>query len=189
MVESGVTLEDVKICYTTYGNLNEDKSNVVWIFHALTANSNPAEWWPELVGEDLTFDPKKHFIVCANMLGSCYGTTGPSDRNFPVITIQDMVKLHQILRDHLGIKKIHLGTGGSMGGQQLLVLGRTGSGRSSDEKLPSDGAHQESQSLHQLPRWGSARLGDVPIVALVAPGDGRRGHSQYLVARRGVQAV
>lgn len=120
VLDSGVVLEDVEICYTTFGALNASKSNVVWIFHALTANSNPAEWWPELVGEGLAFDPQKHFIICANMLGSCYGTTGPTDKTFPVITIGDMVILHKILKDHLGIQKIHLGIGGSMGGQQLL---------------------------------------------------------------------
>lgn len=120
VLESGAVIPDVKICYTTFGQLNETKSNVVWIFHALTANSNPSEWWPQLVGEGLTFDPKDKFIICANMLGSCYGTTGPKDKRFPLVTIHDMVRLHKILRDHLGIKKILLGIGGSMGGQQLL---------------------------------------------------------------------
>jgi len=71
-LESGRTLTGFHLAYTTLGKLNGDKSNVVWIFHALTANSNPAEWWTGLVGETKLFDPQKHFIVCVNMPGSCY---------------------------------------------------------------------------------------------------------------------
>lgn len=119
-LECGDTLQNVKVMYTTYGKLNADKSNVVWIFHALTANSNPLEWWPEMVGEGKSISPDKHFIVCANMLGSCYGTTGPKNPDFPLVTIKDMVKAHQALLKHLKIDRIHLGIGGSMGGQQLL---------------------------------------------------------------------
>jgi len=120
ILESGSTLENVRIAYTTYGKLNESKTNVVWVFHALTANSNPAEWWEGLVGENKSIDPKKHFIVCANMLGSCYGSTGPKNRKFPLVTIRDMVSAHKILKEHLELNRIYLGIGGSMGGQQLL---------------------------------------------------------------------
>lgn len=120
ILESGDALQGLKICYTTIGKLNETKSNVVWIFHALTANSNPAEWWEDLVGEGKAIDPRDKYIVCANMIGSCYGSTCPKDLSFPLITINDMVKAHKILQDHLGIEKIYLGIGGSMGGQQLL---------------------------------------------------------------------
>ncbi|WP_258105433.1 homoserine O-acetyltransferase [Marinoscillum sp. MHG1-6] len=119
-LECGEALQNVKIRYTTYGKLNKTKTNAVWVFHALTANSNPMEWWPGIVGEGCVINPQDHFIICANMLGSCYGTTGPSNRQFPLVTIKDMVKLHQILIKELGITKIHLGLGGSMGGQQLL---------------------------------------------------------------------
>ncbi len=119
-LECGDTLQNVKIRYTTFGKLNKTKTNVVWVFHALTANSNPMEWWPGVVGEGEVINPKDHFIVCANMLGSCYGTTGPKAPGFPLVTVKDMVKLHQILIKHLGVEKIHLGIGGSMGGQQLL---------------------------------------------------------------------
>lgn len=120
ILECGDTLRNVRISYTTYGNLNSEKTNVVWVFHALTANGNPAEWWPELVGPGKAIDPENKFIICANMLGSCYGTTGPKNYNFPLVTIRDMVKAHKVLRNHLGIEKIQLGIGGSMGGQQLL---------------------------------------------------------------------
>ena len=129
-LESNVLLPEVEIAYTTFGSLNKRKDNVVWVCHALTANSNPAEWWPGLVGERSFIDPDRYYIICANMLGSCYGTTGPDStnpqsgatygRDFPLITIRDMVQLHRALSQHLGITKIHLAIGGSMGGQQVL---------------------------------------------------------------------
>lgn len=129
-LESGFTLPKVDIAYNTFGELNADKSNVVWICHAFSANSDPTEWWPGMVGDGLFFDPKKYFIVCANMLGSCYGTTGPLSINpetnkkyykdFPVVTVRDMVQTLTILRKHLGIEKIYFAAGFSMGGQQLL---------------------------------------------------------------------
>lgn len=120
VLECGDALQDVRIAYTTYGKLNATKTNVVWVFHALTANGNPAEWWPEMVGPGKAIDPGQQYIICANMLGSCYGTTGPKNLHFPLVTIRDMVNAHKLLRKHLGIERIHLGIGGSMGGQQLL---------------------------------------------------------------------
>lgn len=129
-LENGSFLTDPVIAYQTFGKLNQEASNVVWVCHALTANANPLEWWPGLVGDGHLINPKDHFIVCANVLGSCYGSTGPKDfnpatgerylREFPLVTIRDMVKAHELLRAHLGISKIHLGLGGSMGGQQVL---------------------------------------------------------------------
>lgn len=129
-MESGTTLPEIDIAYHTFGKLNADKSNVVWICHAFSANSNPEEWWPGMVGEGLFLDPQKYFIVCANMLGSCYGSTGPLSvnpqtgkkyyKNFPVVTVRDMVQSLIILRKHLHIEKIYFACGFSMGGQQLL---------------------------------------------------------------------
>ncbi len=129
-LEAGSILPEIRIAYHSYGNLNEDKSNVVWICHALTANSDAVDWWPGVVGTGKVIDPEKYFIVCANILGSCYGTTGPLSINqntnepyyndFPLITIRDMVKAHMLLCRHLGIKKIYLLMGGSMGGYQAL---------------------------------------------------------------------
>jgi homoserine O-acetyltransferase len=110
--------------------MNETKSNVVWIFHALTANANPLEWWSSLVGYEKLFDIEKYFIVCVNMPGSCYGSINPLSNHsesgipyyhdFPIITIRDMVKMYVLLQKQLGIQKIHIGIGGSMGGMQLL---------------------------------------------------------------------
>jgi homoserine O-acetyltransferase len=129
-LESGGSLNPVDIAYHTYGQLNAKKSNVVWICHALTASSDAADWWSGLVGEGKVFDTKKYFVVCANILGSCYGSSGPVSLNpstgrkyyasFPAVTIRDMVNAHILLRKHLGIEKIAIGAGGSMGAYQLL---------------------------------------------------------------------
>jgi homoserine O-acetyltransferase/O-succinyltransferase len=129
-LESGNYLPELKIRYTTYGKLNKEKNNVIWIFHALTGNSNPLQWWGGIVGKNKILSPDKYFIVCSNNLGSCYGSTGPASINnetgkkygmdFPLITIRDMVKAQDILRGHLGIKNIYLSIGGSLGGQICL---------------------------------------------------------------------
>jgi homoserine O-acetyltransferase/O-succinyltransferase len=130
VLESGAHLPEITIGYHTYGKLNAKKDNVVWICHAFTANSDAADWWPQMIGPGLPLDPEKYFIICANILGSCYGTTGPLSSNpktgqtyykdFPFITIRDIVRAHILLRHHLGIEKIHLLIGGSIGGYQAL---------------------------------------------------------------------
>jgi homoserine O-acetyltransferase len=129
-LESGRILPGFNLAYTTLGKLNESKDNVIWVFHALTANSDASEWWYGLVGEGCIFDPEKYFIVCVNMPGSCYGSISPLDvdaetgevfyHTFPWFTTRDMIRSYQFLRDHLGIEKVYAGLGGSMGGQQLL---------------------------------------------------------------------
>lgn len=129
-LESGEILPALRIAYHTYGTLAPDGGNVVWICHALTANSDPADWWKGVVGEGCVIDPARHFVVCANIIGSCYGSTGPLSNDprtgkpyfshFPLVTIRDMVKAHILLRRHLGINTIHLLMGGSMGGYQAL---------------------------------------------------------------------
>jgi len=129
-LESGKKLPEVTIAYHTFGKPNKNFDNVIWVTHALTANSNPTEWWKGLVGENNLFNPEKHFIVCANILGSHYGSTSPLSLNpltgnpyyhyFPEFTIRDIVSTLELLRKHLGIKKIQTLIGGSMGGQQAL---------------------------------------------------------------------
>ncbi len=129
-LENGSVLNGIEIAYHTYGKLNNTRSNVLWVCHALTANSDVESWWPGLVGEGFTLDPKDYFIVCANILGSHYGTTGPLHENpltgqphyqlFPELSIRDMVKAHQLLASHLGIEEIEVLVGGSLGGQQAL---------------------------------------------------------------------
>lgn len=129
-LESGKTLSRLELAYTTLGKLNARKDNVVWIFHALTANSNPAEWWPGLVGEGKYLDPARYFIICVNKPGSPYGSSSPLSTHpetgspyyldFPVFTIRDMVYGYRLLCQSLGIEKIFIGLGGSTGGMQLL---------------------------------------------------------------------
>jgi homoserine O-acetyltransferase len=129
-LENGQQLPGLTIAYHTWGTLNAAKNNVVWVCHALTASSNAADWWKGVVGEGCVINPSTHYIVCANILGSCYGTTGPLSVNpqtgqpwyheFPLITIRDMVQAHIVLRRHLGIERINLLMGGSMGGYQAL---------------------------------------------------------------------
>lgn len=129
-LENGKRLDNLEIAYTTYGTLNSQKDNVVWVCHALTANANVLEWWPGLFGENDYFNPREHFIICANIIGSPYGTTNPLSVNpatgqpyylsFPQFSTRDLVSAHQLLAEHLLIPKIAIVIGGSLGGQQAL---------------------------------------------------------------------
>lgn len=129
-LESGRSLPGFQLFYTTWGTLNAERDNVVWVCHALTGNAFVKDWWAGLFGEGKTFDPAKDFIVCANTLGGCYGSTGPLSVNpdtgkpyyhtFPTLTNRDVVKAFDHLREHLGIAQIKTLIGGSLGGQQAL---------------------------------------------------------------------
>lgn len=128
--EGGGRIEHVEATFTTIGRLAADRNNVVWILHPLTCNANPLDWWSGMIGPQRAIDPERWFIVCVNALGSCYGTTGPATtdaatgrrygRRFPLVTVRDVVAVHEVVRAHLGIERIHFGVGGSYGGQQLL---------------------------------------------------------------------
>jgi len=138
-LESGRILEPYQIVYETYGELNEDKSNVVVVCHALSGSHHAAGryegdrkpgWWDSLIGDGKAIDTKKFFVICTNTIGSCFGSTGPMSKmypsdqpyrfKFPVITIKDMVKAQKILFAKLGIDKVEAVIGGSMGGMQAL---------------------------------------------------------------------
>lgn len=129
-LESGAYLPGFQLRYTTYGKLNEARDNVIWVCHALTANGNFMDWWRGLFGKGRLYDPDEYYIICANMLGSCYGSTGPLSINpetgapfyhdFPQLNNRDMVQAFDYLRQHLGIDKIHTAIGGSLGGQHVL---------------------------------------------------------------------
>ncbi|MDR1594868.1 MAG: homoserine O-acetyltransferase, partial [Prevotellaceae bacterium] len=128
-LETGDILEDIEITYHTLGTLTAD-SKVVWICHALTANSDAKDWWPGMVGDDKFFNGQDYFVVCANVTGSCYGSTGPLSvnpktgtpyfGNFPYVTVRDMVAAHNKLREYLGINKIYAVIGSSIGGFQAI---------------------------------------------------------------------
>lgn len=130
ILENGQVISDLSITYHSYGRLNAAKDNVIWVCHALTANSDVFEWWEGLFGEQDLFNPQEHYIVCANILGSHYGTTNPLSvdpktgnpyyLSFPQFTMRDLAAAHQLLAEHLEIPRINTLIGGSLGGQQAL---------------------------------------------------------------------
>jgi homoserine O-acetyltransferase len=122
----GGKLGGVRVAYRTWGR---PAPSAVLICHALTGSADADDWWRGMFGRGSTFDPERDYIVSSNVLGSCYGTTGPSDvspagirygPDFPAVTIDDMVRLQKLLLDHLGVKRLELVIGGSMGGMQTL---------------------------------------------------------------------
>lgn len=139
-LDSGQMLDRVEIAYETYGDLATDKSNAILVCHALTgdqylANAHPVTgkpgWWERMVGPGRPIDTDRYHVICANVIGSCMGSTGPSSTatdgavygmRFPVITIRDMVRAQIALLDHFGIERLHAVVGGSMGGMQALSL-------------------------------------------------------------------
>jgi homoserine O-acetyltransferase len=140
ILESGAKLGPISLAYETYGTLNRDKGNVVMVLHALSGNSHAAGyyseddekpgWWDNMVGPGKGIDTDRFFVICPNIIGSCYGSTGPSAKNprtgrayalgFPLFTISDIVKAQKRLLDHLGITKLLCLVGGSIGGMQAL---------------------------------------------------------------------
>ena len=139
LLDCGVRLDKFDIAFETYGKLDKNKKNAVLIFHALSGDqfvtglnkvTGKEGWWNLVVGENKPIDTKKYFVICANVIGGCMGSTGPKEicegtgkpygLSFPVITIKDMVKAQAYLLDHLGIKKTLAVLGGSMGGMQAL---------------------------------------------------------------------
>ena len=139
-LDCGQALPGVRISYETYGTLNAERSNAILICHALTGDQHVASphpktgkpgWWVRMVGPGKPIDTDRFHVICANVLGSCMGTTGPASAasdgkpwamRFPVITIRDMVRGHVALLDALGITRLHAVVGGSMGGMQALSL-------------------------------------------------------------------
>ncbi|MCP4023780.1 MAG: homoserine O-acetyltransferase [Desulfobacteraceae bacterium] len=139
-LESGSSIGPVTVCYETCGTLNQDKSNVILVLHALSGDAHVAGyyhaqdpkpgWWDIMVGPGKAMDTDRYYIICSNILGSCMGSTGPSSvdpdtdkafaTDFPMITIGDMVQCQKALMDHLGIEKILCAIGGSVGGMQVL---------------------------------------------------------------------
>ena len=129
-LENGLILPEIRLAYQTFGTLNMHADNVVWICHAFTGSQDVAEWWQGLVGPGKLFNPENHFIICANILGSHYGSTGPLSvdpstgepfyHRFPEISVRDVIQSFELLRQDLGIQAIKTCIGGSMGGQQAL---------------------------------------------------------------------
>jgi homoserine O-acetyltransferase len=131
-LESNVVFDEIEIAFQTWGKLNEAATNVVWVCHALTGNHRVQEWWDGLFGENKLFDPSKYFIVCVNTLGSAYGTTSAHSaripekyqgNDFPVITNKDTVGVFEFVRQYLGLARIEILIGASLGGQQAMEWG------------------------------------------------------------------
>ncbi len=172
-LDSGASLDRVQIAYETYGQLAPDGGNAILICHALTgdhyvASTHPITgkpgWWERLVGPGKPIDPARHFIVCANVLGSCMGTTGPKEADpasgqpyamrFPVITIRDMVRAQAMLLDRLGVGRLLAVVGGSMGGMQVLEWAATYPDRVRNAVAIATAARHSAQNIafHEVGR-------------------------------------
>lgn len=138
-LSGGAELAQVEVAYETYGELNHDASNAIFVCHALTGDAHAAGhhegdtkpgWWDNIIGPGRPLDTDRWFVICPNLLGGCRGTTGPSSTDpatgraygldFPLLQISDMVTVHRALLAHLGISRLHAAIGGSMGGMQVL---------------------------------------------------------------------
>ena len=132
-LESGEVLHDVRQAYHLDGTLNAARDNLVIVFHALTGSPDAAgDWWSRVVGEGLALDTTQYAVLVPNLLGSCYGTTGPSDypdERFPAITPRDQARFVALLVEHLGACDVALVTGGSLGGMLALEWTATFAGR------------------------------------------------------------
>jgi len=129
-LENGERLRDVDIAYRTWGDPANAADGAILICHALTGSADVDAWWPNIIGTGKAFDPADDFIICSNIIGSCYGTTGPVSfkpgstqryrADFPRISVRDMVELQRVLLDELGVSRLGLVTGPSLGGMQAL---------------------------------------------------------------------
>lgn len=196
-LDGGVLLSPVEIAYETYGALAPDGANAILICHALTGDQHVASphpvtgkpgWWTRMVGPGKPIDPERHFIVCANVLGSCMGSSGPATVNpatgkpwgmdFPVITIRDMVRAQAMLLDHLGVRRLKAVVGGSMGGMQALSWPVTFPDRVEAAVVIASTARHSAQNIafHEVgrqavmadPRWngGAYYDGEPPAAGL-----------------------
>ena len=130
-LDAGGSLQPVTLRYALYGELNKARDNALLVCHALSGSARVADWWPQLLGPNRPFDTRRYCVIGVNVIGSCYGSTGPSSphpqkagqvygRDFPVVTIRDMVRTQARLLAHLGIERLHTVIGGSIGGMQAL---------------------------------------------------------------------
>ena len=171
-LDSGATLSPVTIAYEHYGELSPERDNAVLIFHALTgdqyvASPHPATgkpgWWERMVGPNKPIDTDRYYVICANVIGGCMGSTGPASegpggkpygQNFPVVTIHDMVRAIGRLLDTLGIERLHASVGGSMGGMQALAFASQFPTRAERVLVLASAARQSAQNIafHEVGR-------------------------------------
>ena len=228
-LECGRLLPDVVVEYETYGKLNDDKSNAILITHALSGDAHVAGWdkmaseayrpwrlavpgwWDALVGPGLPFDTDRFFIVCANVLGSCYGTTGPASpnpedggrpygQNFPEVTVGDWVSCERALIDHLGIGRLYAIVGGSLGGQQALEWAMAYPDRvgkcimlASGPKLPAQGLgfnHVACYTIRCDPNFHNGDIyGDARVPNPLLKGNSGPDLSYYEIANRNLTSL
>ncbi|HEU0067246.1 MAG TPA: homoserine O-acetyltransferase [Sphingomonas sp.] len=196
-LDGGARLAQVEVAYETYGSLNADASNAILICHALTGDQHVASahprtgkpgWWTRMVGRDKPIDPARDFVICANVLGSCMGSSGPASVDpatgapwamaFPVITIRDMVRAQGLLLDHLGVATLRAVVGGSMGGMQVLSWAATCPDRVRNAVVIASTARHTAQNIafHEVgrqaimadPNWrgGEYYGGEAPAAGL-----------------------
>jgi homoserine O-acetyltransferase len=189
-LESGDVLPSVTVAYRTWGRLAAARDNAVLVCHALTGSPDLDAWWPDLLGAGRALDPDRDFVVCSNVLGSCYGTTGPTSLrpgtarpwggDFPAITVRDMVRLQALLLDQLGVRRLRLVVGGSLGGMQVLEWALTVPERvDAIAALATSARHSawcialseaQRQAIAADPRWRGGRYspGEGPADGLAA---------------------
>lgn len=187
-LESGERLSEVRVGYRTWGRLDRAGSNAVLVCHALTGSADVDRWWGDLIGPGCALDPSEDFIVCSNVLGSCYGTTGPASRrpgsarpwgpDFPAVTVRDMVRVQARLLDALGVRRLRLAIGGSLGGMQVLEWAASFSDRvEAIAALATCGRHSawciglseaQREAIRSDPKWRGGRYPeeDPPVLGL-----------------------
>lgn len=185
-LESGGSLEPVNLRYAVYGELNDRRDNAILVCHALSGSARVGDWWPQLFGEHGIFDLSRDSVICANVIGSCYGSTGPQTINpvtgkpfgasFPLVTVRDWVQSQALLLDRLGVERLRAVIGGSIGGMQAIQWAIDKPGRV--ENCIAIGAapltamglalnHLQRQAIVNDAKWrgGEYEIGD-------GPGDG-----------------
>lgn len=130
VLAGGSSLSEVEVAFETYGELDPDGGNAVFVCHALTGDAHATEWWAQIVGPGKPIDTNRFFVICPNLLGGCRGTTGPRsvdpttgsryDLAFPQLDMADFVTVHRRLAEHLGVERLYAAIGGSLGGMQVL---------------------------------------------------------------------
>jgi homoserine O-acetyltransferase/O-succinyltransferase len=186
-LDAGGELQPVTLRYARYGAMNAARDNVILVCHALSGSARAADWWSEMFGPERPFDPERHCILCVNVLGSCYGSTGPTSLNphvgqpyagdFPVVSIGDVVRSQAVLLDHLGVEQLYAVVGGSIGGLQALAWATTYPERV--QRCVAVGAaplgamglalsHLQRQAIRSDPAWrgGHYATGEQPAAGL-----------------------
>jgi homoserine O-acetyltransferase/O-succinyltransferase len=176
----GRTLAPVEVAYATFGRLNADASNAVFVCHALTGDARvtgPGGWWTSMVGPGRPIDTDRFFVVCPNLLGGCQGTTGPTSLDFPPLAIGDLVAVHRRLLSFLGVRRLAVAIGGSMGGMQVLQWLIDAPGEIADAVLVCASPRLSAQNL-ALSHVARRAILDDPVAGLATAR--RLAHVTYL---------